>query len=113
MNSKPIQIKVFFDSMLITKRVYLFLSAGGFLLLGIVAVSYNTIFGPGTWLGNIIMAEGPWFFDVLPWFLGFAATVELIEVFVVLRKFKQREEFLRRERGEIYEREVFNHESNE
>ncbi|MBD3675391.1 MAG: hypothetical protein HUJ26_17900 [Planctomycetaceae bacterium] len=107
MHRRPVQIKIFFDSMLITKRVYLFLSAGGFLLLGVVGLSYHTIFGPGTWLGDIIMREGPWFYDVLPWFLGFAATVELIEVFVVLRKFKEREEFLRRERGDVY------HETNE
>jgi len=105
MKTQPVQIKVFFDSMLITKRTYLFLSAGGFLLLAVVGVTYNTIFGPGTWLGDIIMREGPWFYDVLPWFLGFAATVELIEVFFVLRKFKEREEFLRRERGSLLDHE--------
>jgi len=100
--SRPVQLKIFFGKMLITKRVYLILSAGGFLLLAFIGVSYNTIFGPATWLGQIIMNEGPWFYDVLPWFLGIAATVELIEVFVVLRRFREREEFLQRERGEWY-----------
>jgi hypothetical protein len=45
------------------------------------------------------MAEGPWFYDVLPWFLGGAALLELVEVVMVLRKFREREEFLKRERG--------------
>ena len=40
--------------------------------------------------------------------LGFAATVELIDLFLVLRKFREHEEFLHRERGELQ-----NHESIE
>jgi hypothetical protein len=96
---QPVQLKVFFGSMLVTRKTYLLLSAGGFLLLGLVAVGYYTIYSPSSWLGQIIMREGPWFYDVLPWFLGGAAVLEIIEVTIVLRKFREREEFLKRERG--------------
>jgi len=68
----------------------------------LVGVGYYTIYSPTSWLGQIIMREGPWFYDVLPWFLGGAAVLEIIEVVIVLRKFREREEFLLRERGDVY-----------
>lgn len=101
--SQPVQLKVFFGAMIVTRRKYLILSAGGFLLLALVGVGYYTIYSPTSWLGHIIMAEGPWFYDVLPWFLGGAAVLEIIEVVMVLRKFREREEFLKRERGEAWD----------
>ena len=90
---QPVQLKIFFGSMIVTRRKYLLLSAGGFLLLAIIGVGYCTIYSPTSWLGQIIMREGPWFYDVLPWVLGGAALIELVELVVILRKFREREEF--------------------
>lgn len=100
--SKPVQIKIFFGMMMITRRTYLILQCGMFVILIGLWIAYNTVFGPSTWLGSILMAEAPWFYDVLPWVLGLGVLLEIVELIVVLRKFRQREDFLRRERLESH-----------
>lgn len=95
--SQPIQIKIFFGMMMITRRTYLILQCGTFVILIGLWIAYKTVFGPSTWLGSILMAEAPWFYDVLPWVLGAGVVLEIVELIVVLRKFREREDFLRRE----------------
>jgi hypothetical protein len=96
--SQPVQIKIFFGMMMITRRTYLILQSGTLVVLLGVWIAYKTVFGPSTWLGTILMAEAPWFYNVLPWVLGIGAILEVLELIVVMRKFREREEFLRRER---------------
>jgi thiol:disulfide interchange protein len=98
--SKPVQIKIFFGMMMLTKRTYLILQCGTFVILIGIWTAYKTVFGPSTWLGTILTTEAPWFYDVLPWVLGIGVVLEVVELIVVLRKFREREEFLRRERLE-------------
>ncbi|HUG20379.1 MAG TPA: hypothetical protein VMM56_15440 [Planctomycetaceae bacterium] len=97
--SKPVQIKIFFGMMMLTRRTYLILQSGTFVILIGLWIAYKTLFGPATRLGAILMTEAPWFYDVLPWVLGAGVVLEVVELIVVLRKFREREEFLRRERS--------------
>jgi hypothetical protein len=98
--SQPVQIKIFFGMMLITRRTYLMLSFGGFALLAGIWITFKTILGPSSWLGVNILRDIPWFYTALPWILGTGVVLEILEMMFVLRKFRERNEFLRRERSD-------------
>ena len=100
---QPVQLKLFGGMLLLTRRSYLLLSLGGVVVLLTLWGGLTFLFGPGTWLGRNIVDLIPWFYRALPWVCGVGLLVEILEVGIVLRKFRAREKFLTRERGEIEE----------
>ncbi|HSG70216.1 MAG TPA: hypothetical protein VLA12_07365 [Planctomycetaceae bacterium] len=100
--SQPVQIKIFFGMMMITRRTYLILSCVGFVVLAGIWIAFGTILGPSSWLGVNLLKDVPWFYPALPWVLGLGVLLEIVELIIVLRKFRQREDFLRRERLESH-----------
>jgi len=99
--SRPVQLKLFGGLMLLTRKSYLLLSLGGVAVLLTLWGGLTFFFGPRTWLGRHIVDLIPWFYEVLPWLCGAGLLLEIIEVGIVLQKFREREEFLARERSEF------------
>ena len=95
--AQRVEIKVLFGLMMIDRRRYLLLAGLSFFALSVVTLALYTVFAPGTEIGTIIVEWFPWFFDAFPWILAVTCLLELAEMAFVLRKFREREEFLRRE----------------
>ena len=98
--TKPVQIKICFGMMMISKRTYLTLSIIGFVVLLGIWVLFETVLGPGTSWGIHLRTAAPWFFDYLPWIILVGAVMESIEMAFILKKFRHREDFLARQRSD-------------
>lgn len=94
------QIKMFFGLMLVSRRTVFILAAIEVVLAAAAVAAMYTVLGRGTAIGREIDHLVPWFYPAFPWILGGLLCLDVVGVGVLLRKLRQREEFLRRERFE-------------
>ena len=89
--TRPVQIKVFFGLMLVTKPVYLLMQLTIQASIIVVTFGYYFIYTEDSWLGRIILNEGPWFYHLLPWVLSFTFVLTMAQFVRDLRQFRARE----------------------
>lgn len=94
------QIKMFFGLMLVSRRTVCILAAIEVILAAAAVAAMYTVLGRGTGIGREIDRLAPWFYPAFPWVLGGLLCLDVVGVGILLRKLRQREEFLHRERLE-------------
>jgi hypothetical protein len=85
--------------------MYLIYLITGFVAAVTLLVFVNTVLGPGSDFGRDIVRIFPWFYGCVNWLFIIATIVQIFETMYILRKFREREDFLLRERGEQYIRQ--------
>ena len=93
-------IKVLNGLIILTRRTYRIYLVAVILLTICVWISINTILGPRSDFGRFIMVELPLFYTCINWALVAGVFIQFFEFIYIMQKFREREEFLKRERGE-------------
>lgn len=93
-------IKILNGMIILTRRTYRIYLVAVILLTICVWISVNTILGPSSDFGRNVMVEFPLFYTCINWALVVGVFIQIFEIIYINQKFREREEFLQRERGE-------------
>jgi len=95
-------IKALNGMIILTRRMYLIYFITGLVAAFSLWLCLHTILGPGSAFGRDVDLILPWFYDWVNWFFIVAIIIHLFRAMSICRKFREREDFLLRERGEQY-----------
>jgi hypothetical protein len=90
-------MKIKIGPVFISRRMYLTYWWVGFLMWVLIGLAVGTYLAPGTSLGDDLRRDVPWLVRFWPCFYWGAISTGLVEAAVILRRFRTRREFVRRE----------------